>query len=77
MKTKYLNIDKIEELHEDLSKLTKTLIDDNKENVVAVSWQTLDDDQLANVTFHIKPDMEKYTNWEKDNDSITKIISKM
>ena len=63
MKTKYLTIEKIKELHEDndISDLIKTLIDDNVKKVVAVSWQTLDDGQLANVTFHIKPDMEKYT----------------
>ena len=76
MKTKYLTIEKIKELHEDndMSDLIKTLIDDNVKKVVAVSWQTLDDDQLVNATFHIKPDMEKYTEWEKDRDAIMSLI---
>ena len=76
MKTKYLTIEKIKELDEDndISDLIKTLIDDNVKKVVAVSWQTLDDDQLVNATFHIKPDMEKYTEWEKDRDAIMSLI---
>lgn len=76
MKTKYLTIEKIKELHEDndMSDLIKTLINDNVKKVVAVSWQTLDDGQLANATFHIKPDMEKYTEWEKDRDAIMSLI---
>ena len=76
MKTKYLTIEKIKELDEDndISDLIKTLIDDNVKKVVAVSWQTLDDGQLVNATFHIKPDMEKYTKWEKDRDAIMSLI---
>ena len=76
MKTKYLTIEKIKELHEDndMSDLIKTLIDDNVKNIVAISWQTLDDDQLVNATFHIKPDMEKYTEWKKDHDAIMSLI---
>lgn len=76
MKTKYLTIEKIKELHEDndMSDLIKTLINDNVKNIVAVSWQTLDDGQLVNATFHIKPDMEKYTEWKKDHDDIISLI---